>query len=205
MLVYPFFLSDAGSLVLLAQGFVRSQPDPSRVSKETWTKLQEVVGSALSDSSEVIAALVFLTIRGMGKLPFITDAVGARAGEEEEVEERMLRACRRATHLVPTFRELPEKSQESVKQMLYVSANFDFARFLQSECPPSALIVLQKLLRSFDRGRVKIYLVALMATSAAYGNLFGIGLGTKIYPGAISMAEVQAVTWNLGMRSLGCK
>ena len=58
------------------EGFVRSQPDPSRVSKETWTKLQEVVGSALSDSSEVIAALVFLTIRGMGKLPFITDAVG---------------------------------------------------------------------------------------------------------------------------------
>eukprot|EP00928_Gymnodinium_smaydae_P038142 TRINITY_DN26361_c0_g1_i1.p1 TRINITY_DN26361_c0_g1~~TRINITY_DN26361_c0_g1_i1.p1 ORF type:complete len:1159 (-),score=154.66 TRINITY_DN26361_c0_g1_i1:48-3524(-) len=162
--------------------FTQAQPSHLRLSKDTWNELQVFVRWVGLSEKEYFAMMVFLAIRGLGKIRAVANAVPPQCDSPEAIVSHLMNHVQ---HLVPSVALLDEEMVTFISSILGINESFHFAQMLQAENTPSQVLELQKLIRNDGDQQLKFYLLGLVAVMCALG-------GARIQVGSTFMTEPNA-------------
>jgi len=163
------------------EAFTNGQPHDRQLSRQSWAWIQAWIAQSvkLNTADAVDAALVFMAIHALGKIPEFRDelAPGFDSRRHDIALATILRGKPQGPQVVPSFWRLSNKYQKLIVDSL--SVDFQFSQFLHAETIPSNLVVVkEKLLPHGDEGfaffcfRVFAQLCGKMGSKSLRGSLF---------------------------------
>jgi len=175
--------------------FTGPQKLGTRMTRETWAKWQVFVGWVNLNEDMTHALLVFLAIRGVGKIKMFAKALGKDKGTPEMVVQHILENVPR---MVPSCRHLSQEQRSLILSCLDLHAKFNLAQLLQGENTPFHVAELQAHLQDvgvegFDL--LKMYLMSWVGIMSAL-------MGAKHVVGSAFMTESNASNLLVGIQSL---
>lgn len=162
--------------------FTASQQPNCRLTQEQWTELRAILRWSHAGPEEICALLVFLSIRGMGKVKSVVNLVPEAHRSPEKV---VLYIIENAATLVPSFTELNVAMQDLVKGALILHDKFNFGQMLQGENLPSHIADLQAYVEQHGQDTLKFYLLSTL------GIFSGI-LGPKSIAGSLFLNRANS-------------
>eukprot|EP00928_Gymnodinium_smaydae_P081529 TRINITY_DN65034_c0_g1_i1.p1 TRINITY_DN65034_c0_g1~~TRINITY_DN65034_c0_g1_i1.p1 ORF type:complete len:1158 (+),score=208.02 TRINITY_DN65034_c0_g1_i1:109-3582(+) len=196
--------------------FTQSQPPHVKLSEQTWNELQKFVRWVDLSEGQFLAMMVFLAIRGIGKIQVVSNATP----DECDTPEAVVRyAMFKMIHICPSSAFLDNDQHNLVLSTLNINTAFNFAQMLQAENTPRQVWVLQDVIEKEGIGLLKFYLLGLVAVMCALGgasNMRGSTFMTEenannVLSGVkhlqlLHTASPQSIYWgflNFKARSLG--
>jgi len=172
--------------------FTASQQPNCRLTQEQWTELRAILRWSHAGPEEICALLVFLSIRGMGKVKSVVNLVPEAHRSPEKV---VLYIIENAATLVPSFTELNVAMQDLVKGALILHDKFNFGQMLQGENLPSHIADLQAYVEQHGQDTLKFYLLSTL------GIFSGI-LGPKSIAGSLFLNRANSTKVMRGIQCL---
>mmetsp|Transcript_44220 Transcript_44220/g.102143 ORF Transcript_44220/g.102143 Transcript_44220/m.102143 type:complete len:1155 (-) Transcript_44220:77-3541(-) len=186
--------------------FTAEQDPSTKLSRELWDQLQHFVRWAGLSPEVAATLLVFLSIRGVGKVRPVTKLLPKDHCTPEAATYHIIDI---KPELIPSMRLLNYDMRELVKSTLVTQSIFNFAQMLQGENNPHAVLELQEAMR--DEGNdelLKFYLFAVVGIMCGVsgheslnGSLFmNTERGTNIVRGlqclqSLGSSSPQAIYW----------
>jgi hypothetical protein len=141
--------------------FVYCQEESVRMSPELWNEFQEVVDWADMTQEMIHVALVFFTLRGLGKItPFVEmcppDCLGS-------AERAIIYAMEELQESVPSVKTLNSDMKELLTDTFKLHELFNFAQMLQGENIPWSIKYLQDHIKEHGDQALRFYLFCLVA------------------------------------------
>lgn len=196
-------LNACSSLVYLLLGdyraFTDCQGHASRVTKEQWQELQDIVRWVDASVDGAHAVLVLLACRGLEKVPLLRSEVpkcvkGGRA---------LLSIFERMEFLMPSIKGLCESGRELLEDLLLIHEDFSFLQFLQGENTPASIKELERLVAQAEGGMKAFKLYVLFLLGLMCGPTFRRRAAMKKNePGAVPPESVNAQFTILGLQAL---
>lgn len=149
------------------EDFTAAQSEERKMTRTQWQEMQRFVKWTHLNEETLCAMLVFLAIRGIGK---VKPLVNQLPPEQRTPEKAVLYVIETLPELVPSFQLLNSNMKELVKNSLLLHNSFKFPQLLQGENLPYHLARLQAVQGASPHGGdkvLKFYLLALVAIMAA--------------------------------------
>lgn len=134
------------------------------MTREQWVQWQHFVAWADLDRDEVHALLVFLAIRGLGKVRTFAKALPK---DSQSAERVVLYLMDRVPSFVPSVEGLSPKMRALVARALETHSRFNLAQMLQGENTPSQVYLLQRFIMDEGGALLKFYLFGAAAPAGA--------------------------------------
>eukprot|EP00404_Azadinium_spinosum_P040764 CAMPEP_0180694760 /NCGR_PEP_ID=MMETSP1038_2-20121128/2088_1 /TAXON_ID=632150 /ORGANISM="Azadinium spinosum, Strain 3D9" /LENGTH=489 /DNA_ID=CAMNT_0022726135 /DNA_START=184 /DNA_END=1649 /DNA_ORIENTATION=- len=175
------------------ESFVECQKEGVRMTPQTWDRWQRFVKWVDLSDEMVHAMMVFLAIRGLGKVKSFAKALPRDKRSPEHV---MLHLVDEVPGFVPSVRHLSESMHELIIETLNTHSHFNLAQLLQGENTPSHIKVLKEFVSSEGGERLlKFYLLGLVGVMCAIR-------GTETLNGSLFLDEKQGSNVFLGVQCL---
>lgn len=161
--------------------FTAAQPLDKRMTLELWNKLQVFVESAKPDGEMVQAVLVFLTIRGVGKIKSLRDQLPVNFRAPEQA---VIFLMNNMDQVLPSLTSLSETSFRLIESMFALHEEFNLAQLLQGENTPANVKRLKEYLSRFTEGDriAKIYMLSFFGVmSGILGHKGGSALTSSLF------------------------
>eukprot|EP00929_Paragymnodinium_shiwhaense_P012517 TRINITY_DN11978_c0_g6_i1.p1 TRINITY_DN11978_c0_g6~~TRINITY_DN11978_c0_g6_i1.p1 ORF type:complete len:1338 (+),score=322.47 TRINITY_DN11978_c0_g6_i1:161-4174(+) len=146
------------------EGFTASQPAASKMTEKQWEELREFYLWTGLDQDKFCAALVFLCIRGLGKVKIFAKALPP---EKRTPEDVVLNLIHTKPHMVSSIFMLTPHMQALLESCFRIHSQFNLAQMLQGENTPNELAVLQTCLMEEGWDMLKFYTVCLFGIMSA--------------------------------------
>jgi hypothetical protein len=172
--------------------FTFGQAEKGRLTMEQWEELRGILEWSEATEEEISALLVFLAIRGMGKVKSVVNLLPEAHRTPEKAVSYIID---KAPQMVPSFCQLSIHMQELVKEALTVHDHFNFGQMLQGENLPSHIQELQTYCEQHGQDVLKFYLLSTL------GIFSGI-LGPKNVNGSLFMNSANAAKVMRGIECL---
>eukprot|EP00929_Paragymnodinium_shiwhaense_P063871 TRINITY_DN31960_c0_g3_i1.p1 TRINITY_DN31960_c0_g3~~TRINITY_DN31960_c0_g3_i1.p1 ORF type:complete len:3687 (+),score=983.36 TRINITY_DN31960_c0_g3_i1:94-11154(+) len=128
------------------EAFIRGQKEDEQLSKQSWAWIQDWMNNTvkLSTQEAVDAALVFMAIHALGKIPDFRDELLPGFGGNKH-DEALAQILTTRPEVVPSFSRLSGKYRSLIIDSL--SVDFRFGQFLQAENVPANMVHMKEKLR----------------------------------------------------------
>jgi len=136
---------------------VSCQKLPTRLSKSTWTAIQELLCWEMTPA-QLTALLVLLAIRGLSKSADFTKL--CPPSERRSPESVLDYAVSNLKSYIPSLAGLPAESADYVVSTVRMLGQFSFPQFLQGENNPHSVWMLQSCLKQEEEVVFKMFLLA---------------------------------------------
>lgn len=169
------------------------QTADKRLKASTWTNLQSFMGWVGLDEDMLHGALVFLTIRGLGKSKMFNAMCPppARSCPEYGVAYAM----EHMATLVPSVKLLPEHVYHLVESALLLNKDFNLGQLIQGENIPYSVALLEDLVVEKGERLLKFYLFVMVCVMS--------GLTGKVtLAGSLFLTEQNTVNLLNGVQCL---
>ncbi|CAE7277014.1 GIP [Symbiodinium necroappetens] len=179
------------SLIALVRGnyeaYTSPQKPAARLTPEQWQHLQSVVVWASPDREKLLAAILLLAVRGIGKCRSVTHQLPP---QHQRPDQAVLFILDHFPDAVPSIYSVAEDVRHLLDDTLELQQNFIFAQMLQGENVPANLMQLKDFInqRSGEE-TLKFYVIFLL------GFLSGLAGGQ----GSRFMTHNNAKTTILGL------
>lgn len=140
--------------------FVCCQDPAVRMSPELWAEFQEVVEWTDMTRDMIHMALVFFTLRGLGKLSAFVEMCPP---ESDSPEKAILYAMDELGDSVPSVKTLSDENLAMLKETFRLHELFNFAQMMQGENIPWSISYLQVHIKEHGEEALKFYLFVLVA------------------------------------------
>jgi hypothetical protein len=176
------------------EAFIRSQPNEEQLSRQSWAWIQEWMDQTvkLSTPEAVDAALVFMGIHALGKVPEFREEL-AKGFDEHYHDLALAYVLDNNPQVVPSFSRLPEKYQKLISDSL--SVDFQFSQFLQAENLPANLVVVKEKLKPHGDDGFAFFCFRIFAQMCGK-------LGSKNLKGSLFMTESEFQRFRPGLDAL---
>lgn len=139
--------------------FTRPQDLQSRLRRQQWEQLQEIITWVRPTIDEIHAVLVLLAIRALGKSKFVLCQVPSH---NRRPESAVLYLVDYSSNVVPSIKELSENGLRYVKLALQLHEAFNFAQMLQGENVPANVAQLQEQVSRQGEQSIRFYILFLL-------------------------------------------
>jgi len=173
--------------------FVECQPPEVRMSMELWKEFQDFVKWTNMKPENIHTALVFLAIRGLGKVSSFADACPEQI--KDSAEKVLLHGIVQSPDLVPSVTWLSEDTKDLLKRTVRLNEQFNFAQMLQGENNPWSVDLLKRYVEEYGNQALKFYIFCLV------GMMCGL-LGNASTKGSKFMNENNARNVLFAIKSL---
>lgn len=170
------------------ESYTQNQPLETKLSLATFQEMRQLFQKY--DRPEDILTLIMMQMTNdLGKSKNLQNLYDqehpGRMESQVNHDMMMYYVVRDHPELVPSFQRLPVGEQSLVSRLLCVSAEFNPAQLVQSECPPEAMLILQEQDWSFDLAEEELdrkFLELLLDLSGALGQIDHEGAKTMTEP-----------------------
>jgi len=172
--------------------FTAGQKTSNRMSKELWAEWQRFIQWADMDNETLHAMMVFLAIRGLGKVKSFAKALPPDSRSPEKV---VLRLIEQVPGVVPSVQNLSEEKINLMTKAFMTHETFNLAQMLQGENTPSQVSALQDFVQEEGEELLKFYLVGLVGVMCAIR-------GAETLSGSLFMDQKNGSNVLLGIQCL---
>eukprot|EP00929_Paragymnodinium_shiwhaense_P105413 TRINITY_DN70415_c0_g1_i1.p1 TRINITY_DN70415_c0_g1~~TRINITY_DN70415_c0_g1_i1.p1 ORF type:complete len:1419 (+),score=263.10 TRINITY_DN70415_c0_g1_i1:85-4341(+) len=146
------------------EDFTRHQPEAVRLSRTEWREMRNFLAWADLSRDKFTAALVWLVIRGLGKVKLLQtlSPVGERSPEQTVMN--IMDTCPR---LVPSIALLDGEMIDTITRCFKIHRTFNLAQMVQGENTPYDLSELQRCIDQEGWDMLKFYMVCLYGMMSA--------------------------------------
>jgi len=176
------------------EAFIRQQPEDEQISSLSWSWIQAWMEAnvKLNTAEAVDAALVFMAIHALGKIPEFRDELAPNLHEAHH-DVILAHILRHSPEVVPSFLRLRGEYQCLIVDSL--SVDFQFNQFLQAENVPANLVVVKEVLEPHGEEGFAFFCFRIFATMCGR-------LGYKSLEGSLFMTENQFQRFRPGLEAL---
>jgi len=175
--------------------FTELQKPAARMSPQLWAQWQDFLKWVNMSDDMVHALMVFLAIRGLGKVKSFAKALPRDKRSPEIV---VLQLMSDVPNFVPSVKHLSEPMYELIVDTLDMHSRFNLAQMLQGENTPAQVKTLQEFIRKEqEKGEtlLKFYICGLICVMCALR-------GSETLHGSLFMDEKQGTNLLLGVKCL---
>eukprot|EP00930_Biecheleria_cincta_P047309 TRINITY_DN32770_c0_g1_i1.p1 TRINITY_DN32770_c0_g1~~TRINITY_DN32770_c0_g1_i1.p1 ORF type:complete len:1180 (-),score=179.07 TRINITY_DN32770_c0_g1_i1:235-3612(-) len=189
------------------ESLIASQKPEDRLSASSWSSLQEFNRWADLTPAQLKAVLVFLSIRGIGKIQSI--ARKCAPSSRQSPEKIILYVMRHLESEIPSIEQLDGEGTQIVMSILEILHKFNFGQFLQGENNPHSIKLLQEAIESEG---IQVFKACLFAQVCILSGLTGaVSLKGSLFLNErnassliqglkclqlVTQAEPQRIYWN---------
>lgn len=141
------------------QNFVAHQQAKDRLTLKQWSDLQQFVKWANLSLDQLVAALTFLAIRGLGKVSALTTQLPS---DQQGPERAVLHLIDKAPNVVPSAIRVGEEMRNMIRTCLDIHCTFNLGQMIQGENTPCSVKQLQDSAEEHGEEALRLYLFSLI-------------------------------------------
>lgn len=177
-----------------SDAFSRGQQSETKISEQSWSKLQNMMAEAGINTEPVLnAVLVIIFTKLLGKIPKLRQQLAPQAEGEKQVLAHVLDTCPK---VLPSYCRLDEPHRALVRECL--TRDFNFSQFLCAELLPASITTVKEMVTLPCQDNTKclsIFLYCLFVELAA-------SMGPKNLDGSLYMTEAKWLEFESGWEAM---